>query len=709
MRATSQTAGVPIATGSRRHLLALVGATSMIALLSPSLATAARPAASEAPPQTLKVGTQTLTLCKGTKALAYCGSLSVPLDYSAPEGPHISIGFSFYPATAPSGGHAKGTVVPVEGGPGYPSGESVDYEFAGGEAGYMPMYGQLLQRFNLLAVDNRGTGRSHVLSCKPLQQFSGLTGTSAFQTTVAECAAKLNHMWRYPNGEYVHASDMFNSAPAAEDMAAVVKALGLGKIDLYGDSYGSFFAQVFADRYPKLLRSVILDSTYETVDLDPWYRTSIQSMPVAFQKACERSPACAAASSGPAWGLIEELAASLRAHPISGKVPGAEGKRENVTMDVVGLVNVVSDAAEDTQIYRDLDAAARALLSEGDAAPLLRLYAQRLAVDEAYFGLPTSEYSVELYLADACLDYPQLFELGADRTTKEAQLAAAEALLPASTFSPFSTAEWLAQDENTEALTACIGWPTTTQKAQAPIATPPPFLPSTVPVLVLGGELDTWTPAAGVPTVLQDMGGDSRFIELANATHVVGEQDTVCGSTLVQEFVADPADIQTMDGSCAAAVPAIHAVGVYPAGLAAEQPLQAAPGSLASPQMLQLAAAAVQTAGDAIARHEALEVSTDAGLHGGSVVSSQKKGTTTLTLERDQLVPGVAVSGTVKLTPAPIADDGQDAVATLTVPAANGLGKATFTATWTTAGTDASAHVAGKVAAALVNGTMPAP
>jgi pimeloyl-ACP methyl ester carboxylesterase len=708
MRATSQAVGAPIATNARRGLLALAGTLLMLALMTPAVAAAAKARASEAPPQTLQVGTQTLTLCKGSKALAYCGSLSVPLDYSEAAGPHISIGFSFYPATAPRGGHAKGTVVPVEGGPGYPSGESVDYSFAGGEAGYLPMYGSLLQHFNLLAVDNRGTGRSHALVCKPLQQFSGLTGTSAFQTTVAECAARLNHEWRYPNGEYVHASDMFDSAPAAADLAAVVKALGLGKIDLYGDSYGSFFAQVFSDRYPKLLRSVILDSTYETVGLDPWYRTSIGSMPAAFQKACERSAACAAASGGPAWGLIEQLAQSLRAQPISGRVPGPNGKREKVTMDVVGLVNIVSDAAEDTQIYRDLDAAARALLQEGDAAPLLRLYAQRLAVDEAYFGLPTSEYSVELYMADACLDYPQLFEMGADRAMKEAQLAAAEAVLPEATFSPFSTAEWLAQDENTEALTGCIGWPATTGAAQPPIATPPPFLPSTVPVLVLGGELDTWTPAAGVPAVLQDMGGDSRFIELANATHVVGEQDTVCGSTLVQEFVADPSAIQTMDASCAAAVPAIHAVGVYPGGLASEQPLQPAPGSLASTQMLQLAAASVQTAGDAIARHEALEVSTDVGLHGGSVKSSEKKGGTVLTLKRDQLVPGLAVSGTVALSPAPIADDGQNAVATLTV-SAHGLGKATFTATWTTAGTGATAHVEGKVSQTLVNGTMPAP
>ena len=112
---------------------------------------------------------------------------------------------------------------------------------------------------------------------------------------------------------------------------------------------------------------------------------------------------------------------------------------QKVSMDVIGLVNLVSDAAEDPHIYRELDASARALLDVDDPAPLLRLYAQRLVEDEAYFGVPAREYSVELYLAIACLDYPQLFDMSATSAVRAAELAAAEAALPAATFSPFST------------------------------------------------------------------------------------------------------------------------------------------------------------------------------------------------------------------------------------------------------------------------------
>ena len=478
----------------------------------------------------LHLGSQTLRRCSA-KPLAYCGTLAVPLDYASPSGPDIGIAYRWYPATA--AGTPKGTVVPVEGGPGYPSSESVLYSSGSGQAGYAPMYGGLLERWNMLAVDNRGTGASSALRCKPLQEYPGPTGTAAFQRTVGECGAALNHRWRYPGGGWVHASDLFTSAPAAADMAAVIRALELPKVDLYGDSYGSFFAQVFASRYPRMVRSLVLDSTYETKGLDPWYRSSIGSMPADFQVACSRAPACAAAAPGSPWETIGMLAARLRASPVAAVVPGAGGKNETVTMGVVGLVDLVNDAAEDRQVYRDLDAAARALLETSDPAPLLRLYAQRLAVDEAYFGLPTTEYSVELYFAVGCLDYPQLFDMTATPAARAIQLQSAEAALPAATYSPFTTSEWLAQDENTEAYTGCLQWPAPSI-AQPPTASEPPILDGTLPVLVLGGELDAWTPPADVPKVLAEIGGHARFIELANSTHVVGEGETAL------RLIADP-------------------------------------------------------------------------------------------------------------------------------------------------------------------------
>jgi pimeloyl-ACP methyl ester carboxylesterase len=652
----------------------------------------------------MRVGSKTLERC-AKKPLAYCGSLPVPLNYARPRGPHISIAFRWYPATAPSRGGAQRTVVPVEGGPGYPSIESVSYRSQGQAAGYSVMYGPLLKRWNMLAVDNRGTGASTPLGCPALQNFTGPTGTAAFQRVTAGCAARLNHRWRDRDGSWVHASDLFNSVPAARDMAAVIRALALSKVDLYGDSYGSFFAQVFVTRFPRLVRSVVLDSTYPTRGLDPWYRVAARSMPAAFDAACARWVACAHAAPGSSWLRIGELAASLRQRPISGRVPGSTGKLQNVSMNITGLVDLVSDAAEDSRIYGELDAAARALLAAGhDAAPLLRLYAQREYSDEGYFGSLAREYSVELYVADACLDYPQLFNMHASAATRAAQLLDGEAHLAPGTFGPFSPAEWISQNENTEAFSVCIGWPSPTSAAQQPSSRAMPRLPASLPVLVLGGEFDTWTPPSEVPKVLAQVGGRSRFVDLANSTHVVGEGATKCGSTLVERFVARPRAIDSLNAACAAAVAPIHAVGRYPMRLSEQAPLQPATRSAASSAELRLAAAAVQTAGDAVSRYEAIEAELDHGLHGGSILSTQAG--SLLKLKGDQLIAGVAVSGTVQLRPSK--NVGQVAMAKLRV-STPGMPSESLIASWHTVGANAAAEVSGYSSVRALRGAMPAP
>jgi pimeloyl-ACP methyl ester carboxylesterase len=244
-------------------------------------------------------------------------------------------------------------------------------------------------------------------------------------------------------------------------------------------------------------------------------------------------------------------------------------------MNVVGLVDLTNDGAGDPAIYRDLDAAARALLKYGDPDPLLRLYAERTAFQENYFDTPSTDYSGELYLAASCLDYPQLYDMHDKTATRTKELNQAIAALPSSTFSPFTTQEWLDQDQNTEAYTACLAWP-------SPIlAVPPtigqPLLPKKIPVLILGGEFDTWTPPSDVPAVIAELGGHVRFIELANSTHVVGEDDTDCGDDLVQAFVSAPQSLDSINASCAPAVAPIHSVGVYAESLSGVTPLT--PGS----------------------------------------------------------------------------------------------------------------------------------
>ena len=202
---------------------------------------------------TLRVGSLTLHSCER----AFCGTLSRPLDPARPTGRRIDIAFRFYPASRRSDGPP---LVAVEGGPGYPS--------TGSRVEFRGIFGPLLRSRDLLLVDNRGTGDSALIDCPSVQGFTGRTSGSAFARRAGRCGRLLER--RFGRG----ASGLFATAYAADDLAAVLRALRLRSIDLYGDSYGTYFVQDFIARHPSVLHSVVLDSSYPRRGTDPWYASS---------------------------------------------------------------------------------------------------------------------------------------------------------------------------------------------------------------------------------------------------------------------------------------------------------------------------------------------------------------------------------------------------------------------------------------------------
>jgi len=83
-------------------------------------------------------------------------------------------------------------------------------------------------------MDNRGTGRSDAIDCEPLQSAKVMT-----LANVTACGRMLGEK-----------SDLYGSGLAADDLDAILGALGVKSVEIYGDSYGTFFVQTFAARHP---------------------------------------------------------------------------------------------------------------------------------------------------------------------------------------------------------------------------------------------------------------------------------------------------------------------------------------------------------------------------------------------------------------------------------------------------------------------------
>ena len=512
-----------------RRVVALLAAALVSAVLT-------QPAPATASPSDRTV---TLQPCK-VLPRARCGSIERLWEPGNPAAGTVTVGFAFVPArdrTRP----ALGTVVPHEGGPGYST--------TGTAASYAEMYGALLERRNLLLVDQRGTGRSEPISCPSLQQLHG-----DYASAAAECGAALGAR-----------ADDYSTALSADDLAAVVDALGLGRVDVYGDSYGTFFAQVYAGRHPDQLRSVVLDSAYPAYGEEAWYPTQGPAMRSSFDVVCRRSTACRAAGE-PFLATLESVLAEVRDKPWRGAAHDADGRRMRVTVDGPGLATLAFGATYTPAYYRELTAALRSGLS-GDRRPLLRLVAE--ATGGGTDSGPVRAYSEGLDAAVACHDYPQLYDMTAPPAVRQQQYAAALDARTASdpqTYGPFTVHEYA--DSDWQTLDWCTQWPTAPADNPAGPPLPPAGHYPDVPVLVLSGELDSiTTPAEGDLVTAQFP--DARHVTVRNSFHVtaVGDGDD-CAVRIVRTFVASPTT--TLPRSllrCADRVAPVRALGRFPGPL----------------------------------------------------------------------------------------------------------------------------------------------
>jgi pimeloyl-ACP methyl ester carboxylesterase len=426
-------------------------------------------------------------------------------------------------AVLPASGERKGMFVVATGGPGTSGVLSADSYVAEYDA-------SIFEAFDIVFFDQRGMGRSGGLTCPVAateyyqQDGRGLTRhqeealKKTVSTFVTDCVDELSSTELLP---------YLGTRQAVKDLEIFRRLIGDKKFWLYGESYGTQFAQTYAAAHPKRLAGLILDGT---VDLTYSGTTYYVQQARAFNKtlvatlsACNEDPACAEQMKGDAIAIYDELAAKLSRHPISFQfpLPNGEDKRRNFTLSDLEYV-------ASSQLYTESDRmmftrALAAYASNKDIVPLARLLYIDLVVDPVTLDIiPDDSWSDAIFYAVECQDY------GYPGDTPEAR---AENYLNA--MDPF--------EELIPRLASiiygdlpCAYWP----DASTDTTRPGYLRAKGIPTLVLGATADPATPVGHGINVFKHL-ANGYLIITQGGPHVTFGYGIECPDALVTDFLVN--------------------------------------------------------------------------------------------------------------------------------------------------------------------------
>lgn len=428
-----------------------------------------------------------------------CGTFEVFENRSAAKGRKIPLRVVVIPAREKP--VEPDPVVYFEGGPG---GSAIDSASLLAEE-----LALALRHRDLLLVDARGTGGSHRLDCP---EPAGVTGVEerleSFMDPEAarRCATVLgkdNDLSQY------------TTEAAVDDVEEVRAALGYGKANLVGASYGTRAVLVYLRRHPESVRTAHLHSTLPTDARVPLHlarhtQAGFDRMAVA----CAAEPSCHAAFPDPRADL-DSLLKQLAQGAVTVPVQDDEGKVRTMRLSRNGAIQTIRYL-----LYRPAGVSVLPLFlrraASGDLVPLA----------QSGFDIASAMSAGSargLYLAVTCSEDVAFV----DRTEAER--------LAAGTF--------VGDLRVRQQLAACADWPA----AKIPSSFLEPVR-SNVPVLIYSGEYDPTTPLEWAEQVAKTL-PRSRILVVPGGSHVFyGLEGRECldrlGSELVIRGSAEGLDLE---------------------------------------------------------------------------------------------------------------------------------------------------------------------
>lgn len=345
---------------------------------------------------------------------------------------------------------------------------------------------------DIVLVDQRGTGDSNPLDCAPAEDTLQVLNESddAALARLRQCLAGFDADPR-----------LYTTSIAMDDLDDVRQHLGYDQINLYGGSYGTRAALVYMRQHGSNVRAAILDGVAPPdMRLPLFFARDAQRALDKLVSDCESDSACRAQ-----YPMLADrtraLLARLEKAPSRVRLTHPRtGIAEEVTVNAAFVANIVAGA-----LYSPVTSALiPELIRRAEANDFQGLLALGLVGERAAENL-----SVGMQLSVVCTeDYPRI---SSDEAARESKGNVFAGHLLASR------------------MKACEFWP----QGAVPAGYYEPVT-SSVPVLVLSGDLDPVTPPAW---------GEAVSKHLVNARHIVvpgtghGAIGTGCGSRIAQEFV----------------------------------------------------------------------------------------------------------------------------------------------------------------------------
>ncbi|HLO32168.1 MAG TPA: alpha/beta fold hydrolase [Anaerolineales bacterium] len=459
-----------------------------------------------------------------------CVTIEVPLDHFNPADTRtIPVVFAVLPAS----GARKGMFVTATGGPGT-SGVLLADSYT---AGFDP---SIPEAFDIVFFDQRGMGLSGGLTCPSAanvyyqQDTRGLTRKQeqalkkTAHTFAAHCVRELSNPDLLP---------YLGTKQAVEDLEVFRQMSGDEKFWLYGESYGTQYAQLYAASHRDHLAGLVLDATVDlTFNGIEYYSQQAQAFNdtlVATLSACNDDPACLADLNGDAIPAYDELATKLSKHPLPFRFPLPEGRFANRKFTLANLEFVAA-----SQMYAESDRmiftrALAAYASNSDIVTLARLLYIDLGVDpQTLKVIPDPSYSDAIFYGVECQDYGYP---GATPDKKaENYLDAADPI--EGSIPRFGSIVY--------GDLPCAYWP----NASSDLTRPDYLLAEGVPTLVLGATADPATPISHGINVYQHL-ADAYLITTEGGPHVTFGYGNECPDALVTDFLVNdvvPAQRETI-------------------------------------------------------------------------------------------------------------------------------------------------------------------